>query len=75
MAAPGARSTWHHQPVFWLGALILAATLAGCIQLIALATRHADEPLATAQPILFGMPTAQPAAFEHPHDPPGEAPR
>jgi hypothetical protein len=74
MAVSGARSSWYHQPVFWLGALILAATLAGCIQLIVLATRHADEPLATGQPVIFRIPTAQPAASGYPHDPSGEAP-
>ncbi len=60
MAAPGTRGAWYHQPVVWLGGLLLAATLAGCIHLVALATRHADEPLTTAQPVLFGMPTAHP---------------
>lgn len=59
-----ARSTWYHQPVVWLGALILVATIGGCLWLITLAIRHTDEPLATAQPILFRMPTAQPPAAQ-----------
>lgn len=66
------QGTWYHQPVVWLGMLILLATLAGCLWLITLATRHADEPLATAQPILFRMPTAQPPATD---TGPPEAPR
>ena len=38
-------AAWFRQPVIWLGALILAATIAACIATIALAFLHPDEPL------------------------------
>lgn len=37
---------WFRQPVLWLGALIFAASLAGCIVTIVLAWRYADVPIA-----------------------------
>jgi hypothetical protein len=39
---PGA---WSRQPVVWLGALILAASIAGCVVMIVLALRFADAPV------------------------------
>lgn len=36
---------WYRQPVLWLGAVIFAASLAGCIWTIVLGSRHADLPL------------------------------
>lgn len=58
---------WHRQPVVWLGALILAASLGGCLLLIALATTHADIPVATGRDVM-AMPLARgadrPAAAE-----------
>lgn len=36
---------WFRQPVLWLGALIFAVSLAGCIATIVLAWRHADVPV------------------------------
>jgi hypothetical protein len=38
---PGA---WFRQPVVWLGALILAASIAGCVVMIVLAMRFPDPP-------------------------------
>ena len=38
---------WFRQPVLWLGALIFAASLLGCIATIVLAWRHADVPVGT----------------------------
>ena len=61
------RSTWYQQPVVWLGALIFAASLAGCVWMIVLGARHADEPVATRGATVFKVPTNQPAT-------PSEAP-
>ena len=41
---PGA---WSRQPVVWLGALILAASIVGCVVTIVLALRFPDPPLDT----------------------------
>ena len=40
-------AAWFRQPIVWLGALILAATIAACIATIALAFLQPDEPLPT----------------------------
>ena len=37
---------WFRQPLLWLGALILLASLLGCIATIVLAWHHADVPIA-----------------------------
>jgi len=36
---------WLRQPVVWLGALILAATMVGCMAMIVLAWRYPDPPV------------------------------
>ena len=43
--APANADAWYRQPVLWLGAAILAASLAGCVWMIVLGSRHADLPL------------------------------
>ncbi|MGD9944174.1 MAG: hypothetical protein AB7L76_18965 [Burkholderiaceae bacterium] len=53
---------WHRQPLFWLGALILAASLAGCVWMIVLATRYPDPPLDEAGFKILKMPLHAPAA-------------
>ena len=40
---------WFRQPVVWLGAAILVASIAGCIVTIVLAARHADTPVETGR--------------------------
>ena len=35
-----ARETWYHQPVLWLGLVILLATVAGCIAMMVLGARY-----------------------------------
>ncbi|MEI7037484.1 hypothetical protein [Fulvimonas yonginensis] len=48
---------WYRQPVLWLGAAILAASLAGCVWTVVLGSRHADLPLDGARPhTLLDMP-------------------
>lgn len=58
--AEHARSAWYHQPVLWLGALLFAASLAGCVLMIVLGARHADEALPTGGEIMK-MPLVRPA--------------
>ncbi len=56
------RHGWLRQPLFWLGALILAASLAGCLWMIVLASRHPDPPLDTPGGQILRMPLGgQPA--------------
>ena len=65
------RNTWYHQPVVWLGVLIFLASLAGCVWMIVLGARHADEPLPTGGTTIMKMPTDRPPATA---DPPGTPP-
>lgn len=62
------RGEWYRQPVVWLGALLLAASLGGCVLMIVLGARYADEALPTAGGTSFKVPLARPPA---PQDPPG----
>ncbi len=39
------RGAWYRQPIVWLGAAVLAVSIAGCVWLIVVAERHADPPL------------------------------
>lgn len=56
----GAR--WYRQPILWLGFAILLASLAGCVSLIVLGARYADEPLPVESTRLLKMPTAHSTA-------------
>ena len=40
-------SAWSRQPAVWLGALILAASIVGCVVVIVVAFRFADAPVDT----------------------------
>jgi len=51
---------WYRQPVAWLGIAVLAASLAGCVWLIVLGLRHADEPVAT-DGVIFKVPVTRSA--------------
>jgi hypothetical protein len=56
-AAPARSGAWYRQPVLWLGAAILVASLAGCVWMIVLGARHADTPVEGAHPhTLLDMP-------------------
>ncbi|MEO8459273.1 MAG: hypothetical protein ABI451_01985 [Dokdonella sp.] len=47
---------WYRQPVVWLGIAIFVASLAGCIWMVVLGSRHADEPLPDAVPSIMKVP-------------------
>ena len=59
---------WHRQPVAWLGLAIFVASLAGCVWMIVLGTRHADEPVPTGATVFKVPASAQP---DRPAEPPG----
>jgi hypothetical protein len=61
LPAGDARAAWHRQPIVWLGAAVLAASVAGCVWLIVVAERHVDPPLAVEGLQILKMPLARPA--------------
>jgi hypothetical protein len=54
---------WYRVPVVWLGILILAASMAGCIWIIVVSAQYRDEPVAAPAHAVLGVPV-------HPHPPP-----
>jgi|SoiMethySBSTD1v2_1073268.scaffolds.fasta_scaffold717186_2 hypothetical protein len=61
-----AGDAWWRQPVVWLGAAILLASLAGCIVMLMLAARHADAPLPKAGMEILRVPVARPPSGAEP---------
>lgn len=61
-----ADDAWWRQPVLWLGAAILLASLAGCIVMLMLAARLADAPLPKAGAEVLRVPVARPAPGPEP---------
>jgi hypothetical protein len=51
---------WYRQPVLWLGALILIASLAGIAVTIVVASRYTDEPLPVGDERILKTPMARP---------------
>lgn len=51
---------WYRLPILWLGALIFTASVAGCVLMIVLGSRHADEPIPEAGITLLKMPLGSP---------------
>ncbi len=64
-----AAGVWYRQPVLWFGMVLFAASLAGCVLMIVLGARHADESLPVAGGEVAHMPIARPSATA---DPPQE---
>jgi hypothetical protein len=54
-----ARERWHGQPVVWLGAALLLASIVGCIGLIVSASRYPDEPVQLTNDELLHVPVAR----------------
>ncbi len=67
-----ARGEWYRQPVLWLGAVLFAATIAGCIALLVLGARHDDEALPTSGRTVLKMPAGR---VDPPEPPRGSLPR
>jgi sugar phosphate permease len=57
---------WSRQPVIWLGAAILVASIAACIVTIVLAVRHADTPIETGSGNILKVPLRHSAATPPP---------
>ena len=54
-----AREFWYRQPVVWLGATILLASIAGCIGLMILASRYPDEPVEPSADKVLRVPVTR----------------
>jgi hypothetical protein len=52
------RRSWWTQPIAWLGILVLAASLTGCIWLILVAARYGDARTPSGHQV-FGVPLQQ----------------
>jgi hypothetical protein len=57
---------WYNTPVLWLGMVLFAASLAGCVLMIVLGARHVDVALPTAGGEIMRMPLARPATSDKP---------
>jgi hypothetical protein len=50
---------WYQLPLAWLGIAMFAASLAGCLWIILLATRYPDDSLPASDEHLFKMPATR----------------
>ncbi len=50
---------WYKVPVVWLGVLIFAASMAGCVWIIVVGAQYRDEPVIPSTHAILGVP-AQP---------------
>lgn len=50
---------WYRVPVVWLGILIFAVSIVGCVWVIAVSTQYRDEPVAAPAHAVLGMPVHQ----------------
>lgn len=53
-----AGSRWFQQPILWLGFAIFVASMAGCIWIIVISSRYADQPLPTGSHAVMGVPAS-----------------
>lgn len=65
-AAPIGTQAWWRVPAAWLGIAIFALSLVGCVLMIILAERHADEPLPVAGGEVLHVPIARPPGTGNP---------
>ncbi len=57
---PPHRGSWYSQPVVWLGIVVFAASIAGCIWLVVVGARYGDASIPIRDQV-FGVPTQRPA--------------
>jgi len=50
---------WYRLSIVWLGIAVFVASLGGCIAVIVLASRYADEPLPVAEERLLKVPAVR----------------
>ena len=62
---PPHRGSWYSQPVVWLGIVVFAASIAGCIGLIVVGARYDDASIPTSHRV-FGVPTQRPELLPPP---------
>lgn len=62
------RAAWYRQPIVWVAAAVLGASIAGCVWLIVVAERYADPPLPATGMQILKMPLTRPAPAP-PHAP------
>ncbi|HET8943062.1 MAG TPA: hypothetical protein VFN13_13860 [Rudaea sp.] len=60
---------WYRQPIVWLGTIVFAASIAGCVWLIVVAQRNADPPIAGTGMQVLKMPLSRPPADRAGHKP------
>lgn len=63
------RDAWYRQPIVWVGAAVLVASIAGCVWLIVVAERHADPPLPVEGLQILKVPLTRPSPREAPSSP------
>lgn len=60
--ARDASKAWYRQSIVWIGAVVFAASIAGCVWLLVVAERYDDPPLPDTGLQILKMPLArQPA--------------
>ncbi len=57
-----APTAWYRVPVVWLGILIFAVSIAGCLWIIVVSTQYHDEAVAAPAHAVLGMPVHPPPA-------------
>ena len=60
------RVAWYRVPVVWLGVLVFAASIAGCVWIIAVSVQYRDEALPVPVHSVLGVPA-------HPNAAPGSS--
>lgn len=56
------RVAWYQVPVVWLGIAVFAASIAGCVWIIAVSAQYRDEPLPVPVHSVLGVPAQSNAA-------------
>lgn len=51
---------WYRVPVVWLGMLVFAGSLAGCIWMVVLGARFSDDALPVSSHAVMGVPAHPP---------------
>ena len=51
-------TAWYRQPVVWVGIVVFAVSIAGCVWIITVGMRHADTPVETTRTGVFGVPVS-----------------
>lgn len=64
--SPPERVAWYRVPVVWLGIVLFAASIAGCVWIIMVSVQYRDEALPVPVHSVLGVPA-------HPHAAPGSS--